>query len=358
MGEQQLGLGHPDKLDRACCRVRDEERRRIGHADILACADHDAAGDEARVLAGHDHLRHPVEGGVGIRAAHRFDKRAGGVVVLVAVGVVYHGLALDALLGDGAVELDLASRVGRCGPDPDLQSVEAPAGIAFARGGEVAQGFLGDLDPIGPESAFRVRQGPVHEADQVVVRERLQFEDLGAGDEGTVDVEKRVVGGGADEADHAAFDVGQQNVLLGFVEPVDLVDEEDRPGPARPEPVGRRSHDPPDIGHVALHPAEPLEYRSGGPGDDLGECGFPGSGRAVEEDGGDPVGLDRPAQELARTEDVLLPGVFFERAGPHPGAQGCVEIGGRVGRGLEKIAHAGIQPARMPGGRRALLRPG
>ena len=33
------------------------------------------------------------------------------------------------------------------------------------------------------------------------------------------------MGGGADQAHHAAFDVGQQDVLLGLVEAVDFVNK-------------------------------------------------------------------------------------------------------------------------------------
>ena len=56
----------------------------------------------------------------------------------------------------------------------------------------------------------------------------LRVEDAGAGEEGADDLERWVLGGGADEGDGAVFDVGEDGVLLGLVEAVDLVDKENR----------------------------------------------------------------------------------------------------------------------------------
>ena len=55
----------------------------------------------------------------------------------------------------------------------------------------------------------------------------VQGVDAAAGEQGGDDLEGRIFGGRADEADGAVLDVGQEGVLLGFVEAMDLVDEED-----------------------------------------------------------------------------------------------------------------------------------
>ncbi len=62
----------------------DEQARGIGHPDVLRRRDHQAAGDEAGVLAGLEHARHPVERGVGVAAPDALDEGADHVVVLVA----------------------------------------------------------------------------------------------------------------------------------------------------------------------------------------------------------------------------------------------------------------------------------
>ena len=81
--EVEAGFGHPDELDRAGGGIGDDERVGVGEADVLGREDHEAARDVARVLAGFDHAREPVEARIGIRAADRLDERGDDVVVLV-----------------------------------------------------------------------------------------------------------------------------------------------------------------------------------------------------------------------------------------------------------------------------------
>ena len=64
-----------------------------------------------------------------------------------------------------------------------------------------------------------------------------------------------------------------------------------------------------------------LENHGGYYGDDGGERRFPCAGRAVQDDGTDPVGLDGTPEQLARCEDVALPDEFVEVARTHPGGQ-------------------------------------
>src|SRR5262249_4064378 len=77
-----------------------------------------------------------------------------------------------------------------------------------------------------------------HGADGLTVQRR-QAEQEGAGQQRRVDLEVRVLRGGADQDQHALLDPRQEGVLLGPVEAVDLVEEEDRPLAGR-APPGKR----------------------------------------------------------------------------------------------------------------------
>ena len=57
--------------------------------------------------------------------------------------------------------------------------------------------------------------------------ERLEDEDLAARQERGVDLERRILGGSADEGDETGLDVRQERVLLYLVEAMNLVDEQD-----------------------------------------------------------------------------------------------------------------------------------
>ena len=100
MGEVQPHLGQPDVLDRVGGRDRDDQRLRVGHADVLARVHDQATGDEARVLPGLDHAGEPEQRGVGVGAADRLDERADDVVVRVALAVVDDRLLLHRVGGD------------------------------------------------------------------------------------------------------------------------------------------------------------------------------------------------------------------------------------------------------------------
>ena len=95
----------------------------------------------------------------------------------------------------------------------------------------------------GAQRAARLgvqRQGPalgrLGAADQLLHRgivEPVQHEDLATREQGAVQLEGRVFGRGADEDHGAVLDIGQEAVLLGAVEAVDFVDEQQRPLPCR-----------------------------------------------------------------------------------------------------------------------------
>jgi hypothetical protein len=83
-------------------------------------------------------------------------------------------------------------------------------------------------------SAPRPRSGSVEGAVQqrrdLLFGELLEDVDAAAGEQRADDFEGGIFGGGADEADGAALDIGQEGVLLGLVEAMDFVDEEDGAG--------------------------------------------------------------------------------------------------------------------------------
>ena len=80
------------------------------------------------------------------------------------------------------------------------------------------------------------------------------------------------------------------------------------------------------ISRTSLHAAgdgvELLEGGLGVLGDDGRQGGLAGAGRAVEDAAGQPVGLDGPAQQPARADELLLAGELLQRGRPHAVRQG------------------------------------
>ena len=121
--------------------------------------------------------------------------------------------------------------------------------------------------------------------------------------------------GGADQDDRAVLHVGQQHVLLGLVEAVYLVDEEDRAHAA--ELVAGAVAHLADVGDVGDHARAAHELALRGAGDDFREGGLAAAGRTEEDDVREAVRLDDAAEELAGPEDVRLSGDLLECAGAH-----------------------------------------
>ncbi len=79
------------------------------------------------------------------------------------------------------------------------------------------------------QATLLVGQGTPEQGLDVLPAERLKREDLTAAQERRIDGEERVLRGGADEDDSAFFHIGQQHVLLGAIEAVQFIDEQNGP---------------------------------------------------------------------------------------------------------------------------------
>ena len=118
----------------------------------------------------------------------------------------------------------------------------------------------------------------------------------------------------------------EQRVLLRAVEPVHLVEEQDRApallADAGPGPFGDLAH----VLHARGHRRQRLERLLGGAGDEARDGGLAGAGRTPEHHRRQPVGLDQHPQRATRAEQLFLADDLVEAneaaAGPRaaPGA--------------------------------------
>jgi hypothetical protein len=133
----------------------------------------------------------------------------------------------------------------------------------------------------------------------------VQRQHLGARQHGADELEGGVFGGGADERDGAVFHVGQEAVLLGPVEAVDLVDEQ-AGAPALLAPGARRLEGLLEVGDAGKDRRHLLEIEPGMAGEQPGDRGLAGAGRAPQHDRGDAAGLDHAGQHAFRPHQMVL----------------------------------------------------
>ena len=284
------------------------QRPRIGVADVLGGEDHHPAHDEARILAALEHHREVVQRGIWIGAARGLDPCGDVVVVEVPPFVVQQRAALQGVLGPLQRDARLAA-LGCCGRG-ELQRVQGGARIAFAARREEIDRLLAHRRP--GELPRRVTQHRRH----LVRAERAQRVHAQAREQRSVDLEGRVLGRRPDQGYQSLLDRGQQRILLGLVEAVDLVQEEHRRHPGRAAVGGALDH------AAHLRPpgrdgAQLLEHRRRALREDPRERRLARAGRAVQHHRVRPALLDRHAQRRALAEQVRLPHEIRKRARPH-----------------------------------------
>ena len=162
------------------------------------------------------------------------------------------------------------------------------------------------------------------------------MEDAQAGEQGVVEMEGGVFGGGADEDEGAVFDVGQEGVLLGFVEAVDFVDKEDGFAAQAAFLLGFKD----GFAHffdAGEDGGEADEARVEGVGEEQGKGGFAAAGRAPEQHGEGFLLGDGDGERHAGAEDVFLSDVVGKGFGAQAFGKGNVaaaaEEGGLAGHG-------------------------
>ena len=228
--------------------------------------------------------------------------------MLFAVLVVERDVLLQAV-GDVLVADDDLS-VGSVAED--VEDVEQLARVAPA---EAEQRFCLDyLDP--PFAQGRVGcDRPFEQQLQVGLLHRFEHIDLATRKQRRDHLERRVFRRRADQRDDTLFDGAEQRILLRFVEPVDLVDEQER----------RRGIEKLALARLFDHFAHLFDARGDGRqgkefalerrGDEFGKRGFAYARRSPEDERGNVAGLDEFAEYALRTHQVLLPDVFVQGAG-------------------------------------------
>ena len=168
------------------------------------------------------------------------------------------------------------------------------------------------------EPALLVLEGVADDPDQGLAVELLEDEDPGPGEERGDDLEGGIFRRRAEEDDVPLLDVGQEGRLLGLVEAVDLVDEQDH-GLAEELPLlFGPGHELLDLLDAGQDGAEELAGQVEVAGQHGPQGRLARAGRAPEDDGDQPVRLDELGQELALAQDMVLAVDAVEGPRAHP----------------------------------------
>jgi hypothetical protein len=131
-----------------------------------------------------------------------------------------------------------------------------------------------------PQTVDFVLQSPLQDVANMISGEVSQTKHLAPRPQCGDDFKRRVFCGGTDEADGPVLDIGQNGVLLGFVEAMDFVDEQNCLALGlRPTAFGALD-DFPDVRDTGIDGADLVKLALGDVRHDTGDGGFAGSRRS------------------------------------------------------------------------------
>ena len=177
-------------------------------------------------------------------------------------------------------------------------------------------GLRQDPYPALAVAVLGIAQGASDQLAQVLRLEGLEPEQPRPAHQRLIDFEIGVFGGGADQGEGAVFHPGQQCILLGGVEAVHLINEQDRAQAVVLQALPGGVHLAAQILDPRQHRVEAAEGGAGAAGDDPRQGRLARARRAMQDQVADPIGGDRPAQQPAGTQDRLLADEVVEAAGP------------------------------------------
>ena len=162
--------------------------------------------------------------------------------------------------------------------------------------------------------------GAAQQGFEVVVIEPAQHEDLGARQQRADQLEGRVLGRRADEDHRAVLDNGQKGVLLGAVEAVDLVDEEQRALAHLAALPGRLEHLA-QIGDPGENGRERLEDELGAVRQEARDRRLAAARRAPQDHRGELPARHHAPDRPLRAQQMILPDDVGEALRPQPVGQ-------------------------------------
>ena len=128
-----------------------------------------------------------------------------------------------------------------------------------------------------------ILHGAGHNACDLLLGKGLQGKHPAAGQQGCINLKRRVLSGGPDEGNRAVLNMGQNHVLLGLVEPVNLVNEQDCSPLVHALPVPGLCHDTAQVCHAGGYGANRFEMGFSNCGHQAGQRSLAAARRAPQD---------------------------------------------------------------------------
>ena len=195
----------------------------------------------------------------------------------------------------------------------DLDTVDQAAGITIGP----AQQFAPRLVVEGHRRCLERGQAALEHLLQFLFIEWLQHVNPRPRQQGRIHLEGRVLGGGTDKVEQAAFHIRQEGILLGLVEAVHLIDEQEA-GLAQQSRRFGSGHRLADLLDATEHRRDRQQLAAKAPGHQARQGGLADARRPPENHRMGLPALERHAQRFARAEQMLLANHLVDVARAQP----------------------------------------
>ena len=170
-----------------------------------------------------------------------------------------------------------------------------------------------------------------------VIVQAVQHQHLRARQKSAVQLKARVLRRGADQDDGAVLDIGQERVLLGFVEAVDLVDEQQRSPPLL-TPDARLFEHLLQVSDTGKDRGDLLEGQSRFARQQPGYGGLAGPRRPPQDDRRDTACSQHPGDHPIGADEVILSDDVRQLLRAQPIRQRAGRVLAEAG-GVEQVGH-------------------
>ncbi len=221
----------------------------------------------------------------------------------------------------------------------NLQRAERTARVTGRVSNHLVDRADSQLESGPAEPALHVGERAMHQCREVFLRERMQHEQPHPREQRRDDLERGIFRGRADQRDQPALDMRQKRILLRAVPSMDLVDE-DHGALARVEVVARRFHRLAQIGDARRYRGKLAEHRTRVFREHQRKRRLARARRAPQDHRMKHLRRHHLAQELSRTQQMLLADNFVERARTHPIRQRLAERRARWKQTIRRIGFA------------------
>src|SRR6266496_3080758 len=192
---------------------------------------------------------------------------------------------------------------------------------------------LVDLRVVISEATLFVGQCAIDQLFELLDAKGFKLKNLRPRHESAVYIKEGVVRSRADEPEVSSLNVRQKNVLLRFVEMMDLINKQNRLLARSAEAIRCRSDNATHFCDVAFHATNSNEFCMSHLRNNPSKRCLSAARRPGENHRWQTIGFNCPTQKFSRPEDMFLADEFFEGARAHPRSErrSAVDLRGGVG---------------------------